>query len=340
MLPGILNAELRSIIRDRLEYITGYSDIHKEHIDKVIFVSDAGQNSTTDEDQSVGGAESEEYGIKGNINSNAEKEQRDSDGSEDWDEEKDIMAFIDGEDLEFLENLNHVNRLKIFDAVNKLPQFPDYQSKSSMETLSEIVVKSVGLMRILNNKKKLPEREVEQFEDLLTDICVSIKCEEWIQKSEKCFARAPQSPKDAVKHDVPKKDVTPSSKTDSDAHDVQPNDATPFPKPDSDACDVRGKGKINKETVDDVLRGKEVIAEQTTHANVENCHNSTKKTNEEESPSHFLCKTDAPIKINTPVKHDILREAVSSLIEENLETSGAPEQIDNQLSPPSFSDGR
>ena len=146
MLLGISNAELRSRIHDRLEYITWYSDIHKEHIDKVIFVSDAEQNSTTDEDQSVGGAESEEYGIKGNINSKAEKEQRDSDDSEDWDEEKDIMAFIDEDDLEFLENLNHVNRLKIFDAVNKLPHFPGYQPKSSTETLSEIVVKSVGLM--------------------------------------------------------------------------------------------------------------------------------------------------------------------------------------------------
>ena len=153
----------------------------------------------------------------------------------------------------------------------------------------------------------MPEKEVEQFEDLLTDICVSVKCEEWIQKSWKCFARAPQSPKDAVKRDVPKKDVTPSTKTDSDARDVH------------------GKGKINKETVDDVLREKEVIAEQTTHVNIENSHNSMKKTNEEESPSCFLCKTDAPIKINTPVKHDTLREAVSSLIEENLETSGAPE---------------
>ena len=118
--------------------------------------------------------------------------------------------------------------------------------------------------------------------------------------------------------------MTPSTKTDSDACDVQPKDVTPSPKPDSDACDVRGKGKINKETVDDVLKEKEVIAEQTTHVNAENCHNSTKKTNEEESPSHFLCKTDAPIQINTPVKHDTLCE-VSSLIEENLETSGAPE---------------
>ena len=177
----------------------------------------------------------------------------------------------------------------------------------------------------MNIKKKLPEKEVEQFEDLLTDIRVSIKCEEWIQKSQKCFARAPQSPKDAVKRDVPKKDVTPSTKTDSDACDVQPKDVTPSPKPDSDPCDVRGKGKINKETVDDVLREREVIAEQTTHLNVENCHNSTKKTNEEELPIHFLCKTDAPIKINTPVKHDALHEAVSSLIKENLETSGAPE---------------
>ena len=84
--------------------------------------------------------------------------------------------------------------------------------------------------------------------------------------------------------------MTPSTKTDSDARDVQPKDVTPSSTPDSHASDVHGKGKINNENVDDVLREKEVIAEQTTHVNVENCHNSTKKTNEEESPSLFYVK--------------------------------------------------
>ena len=67
--------------------------------------------------------------------------------------------------------------------------------------------------------------------------------------------------------------MTPSTKIDSDVHDEQPKDVTPSPKPDSDARDVHG--------------------------------------NEEELPSHFLSKTDAPITINTPIKHDALCEAVS-----------------------------
>ena len=88
------------------------------------------------------------------------------------------MAFIDDNDLEFLDNLNDVNRLKIFDAVNKLPNFPGYQPKSSAESFSEIVTKPIGLMHVLNIKKKLPTMEVEEFEDLLTDVHVEMKCQD------------------------------------------------------------------------------------------------------------------------------------------------------------------
>ena len=73
------------------------------------------------------------------------------------------MVFIDDNDLEFLKGLSDVNRLKIFDAVNKFPKFPGYQPKSSTETLSDIVIKSVGLRCILNIKKKLPAKEVEEL---------------------------------------------------------------------------------------------------------------------------------------------------------------------------------
>ena len=69
------------------------------------------------------------------------------------------MVFIDDNDLEFLKGLSHVNRLKIFDAVNKLPKFPGYQPKLSTETFSDIVIKSVGLIHILNIKKKLPAKK-------------------------------------------------------------------------------------------------------------------------------------------------------------------------------------
>ena len=54
--------------------------------------------------------------MKGNGDSNVQFTQQ-TDSNDDWDEEKDIMAFIDDDDLEFLNNLNDVNRLKIFDTV-------------------------------------------------------------------------------------------------------------------------------------------------------------------------------------------------------------------------------
>ena len=136
------------------------------------------------EDQSVcSQSDVERDAMKGNSNSNVKIQQTASD--DDWDEEKDIMTFTDDDDLEFLENLNHVNRLKIFDAVIKLPNFPGYQPKSSAESFSEIVTKAVGLKHVLNIKKKLPTKEVEEYEDLLTDVCVEMKCQEWIKKEQK-----------------------------------------------------------------------------------------------------------------------------------------------------------
>ena len=113
-----------------------------------------------------------------------------------WDEKRDIMVFIDDDDHEFLKDLRDVNRLRIFDAVNKLPKFPGYQPKSSSESFSDIVIKSVGLMCLLNIKKKSPAKEVEEFEDLVTDVHVEVKHQEWVQKSRKCGARLPQMPKD------------------------------------------------------------------------------------------------------------------------------------------------
>ena len=80
------------------------------------------------------------------------------------------MVFIDDDDHEILKSLSDVNRLKIFDAVNKLAKFPGFQPKLSSESFSNIVIKSVGLVHLLNMKKKLSAKEVEEFEDLVTDI--------------------------------------------------------------------------------------------------------------------------------------------------------------------------
>ena len=74
-------------------YITGFTEVNKEYIDKVIFMSDVEQNTTMDEDQSVCGQSDVERDVmKGNGNSNVEFTQQ-TDSVDDWDEEKDIMAL-------------------------------------------------------------------------------------------------------------------------------------------------------------------------------------------------------------------------------------------------------
>ena len=153
--------------------MTGFEDVSKDHIDRVIFMSDPEQSTIDVETDAEKDAPID----------NGKKQETDSDGStEEWDEERDIMVFIDDDNHEFLKGLSDVNRLKIFDAVKKLPKFPGYQPKSSTETFSDIVIKSVGLMCLLNIKKKLPAKEVEEFEDLITDVHVEMKHQEWIQK--------------------------------------------------------------------------------------------------------------------------------------------------------------
>ena len=89
-LTGISNDELRNRVHERLMYFTGFTEVNKDHIDKVIFMSNPEQNTTTDEDKSV----CSQSDVERDANSNIEFTQQ-TDSNDDWDEEKDIMAFID-----------------------------------------------------------------------------------------------------------------------------------------------------------------------------------------------------------------------------------------------------
>ena len=111
-------------------------------------------------------------------------------------------------------------------------------------------------------------------------------------------------------------------------------------------CDVHtGDENTNKADAkscpdSDVLE-KEVTKQETTlscNVHEENSDDPTKKTDGEESPSHFVCKDEGVIKINTPVKHDVLHEAVDGLITDNIEkeTFDTPETSNNKLSPPAL----
>ena len=73
---------------------------------------------------------------------------------EGFDENKDIMLFMDNDDTENIEDMQDSERLQLFDQANRLTKFPGYQPKQK-ESLLEIVIKLVGLMRLLKLNKKL-----------------------------------------------------------------------------------------------------------------------------------------------------------------------------------------
>ena len=90
------------------------------------------------------------------------------------------MLFIDDDDVVMFDDMKDVHRLQIFDKVNKMKNFPGYQPKGS-ESLVDIVMKSVGLMQLLNSNKKLVKSEVEESEDLTREVKSDIIRDKWLQ---------------------------------------------------------------------------------------------------------------------------------------------------------------
>ena len=67
-------------------------------------------------------------------------------------EESDIqmVSLISDDNTELLENLNGANKVRLYDTLNKVNNFPGYQPTKKSETLVDIVINSVALMRSLN----------------------------------------------------------------------------------------------------------------------------------------------------------------------------------------------
>ena len=103
---------------------------------------------------------------------------------EEFDENKDIMLFMDDDDVENIEDMQDSERLQVFDKVKRLTKFPGYKPKQK-ESLLGIVIKSVGLMRLLKQNKKLVDSEVEEAEDLIKDIRAERIQQKWIKKHQK-----------------------------------------------------------------------------------------------------------------------------------------------------------
>ena len=91
---------------------------------------------------------------------------------------KTFMLFMDDNDVENIEDMQDSERLQ----VNRLTKFLGYQPKQK-ESLLEIVIKLVGLMRLLKQNKKLVDSEVEEAEDLIKDIRAERIQQKWIKES-------------------------------------------------------------------------------------------------------------------------------------------------------------
>ena len=63
--------------------------------------------------------------------------------------EIELGLLISDDDIDLLENISECNKLKLYDTVNKIKNFSGYQPKSCTETLVDIVINSVALMRSL-----------------------------------------------------------------------------------------------------------------------------------------------------------------------------------------------
>ena len=91
-----------------------------------------------------------------------------------------MLFYLDEDDMKLLDDLSDIDQLKVFNAVNKMKNFPGYKPEKADESLCDIVTKWVGLMKILSMDGKLDENEVGEVEDMLRDIKAEKARLEWI----------------------------------------------------------------------------------------------------------------------------------------------------------------
>ena len=181
--------ELKKRIRNLLKQVLGITKISDDLIEEVMFLSESESEKKSEQEKKDSSNDNE----KSIHNSDVKDGESDdivyhSDGkeskpeAEEFDENKDIMLFMDDNDIENIEDMQDSERLQLFDKVNRLTKFPGYQPKQK-ESLLEIVIKSVGLMRLLKQNKKLVDSEVEEAEDLIKDIRAERTWQKWIKES-------------------------------------------------------------------------------------------------------------------------------------------------------------
>ena len=188
---SIGKGELKKRIRNLLKQVLGVTKISGDLIEEVMFLLESEsekkseseqekQDSSSDSKKSIHNSDVKD-GESGDIVHHSDAKESELEG-EAFDENKDIMLFRDDNDVENIEDIQVSGRLQVFDKVNRLTKFPGYQPKQK-ESLLQTVIKSVGLMRLLKQNKKLVDSEVEEAEDLIKDIRAERIWQKWIKES-------------------------------------------------------------------------------------------------------------------------------------------------------------
>ena len=84
-----------------------------------------------------------------------------------------FSILLSDDEIELLEDMRDIERLKLYDAVNKIKNF-GYQPKLG-DTIVDIEINSVALMRSLKLRDKLTDNDVEDVEELIREISLEQK---------------------------------------------------------------------------------------------------------------------------------------------------------------------
>ena len=81
--------------------------------------------------------------------------------------------MLSDDKIELLEDMSDIEWLKLYDAVNKIKNF-GYQPKVG-DTIVDVVINSVALMRSLKLRDKLADNDIEDVEELIRKISLEQK---------------------------------------------------------------------------------------------------------------------------------------------------------------------
>ena len=190
-LDSVGTEELKTRIRNLMKKVLGVPKISDDSIQDVLFLTDSEsekksesekekKDSSSDSERSIHNVDVKDGGSDDKVHHSYTKDSERN--GEEFDENEDIMLFMDDDDVKNIEDMQGSERLQVFDKVNGLTKFPGYQPKPK-ESLLQIVIKSVGLMRLLKQNKKLVDSEVEEAEDLIKAIRTERVRQRWIRES-------------------------------------------------------------------------------------------------------------------------------------------------------------